>query len=238
MSTDFKPTRASQDLEMLNTWKKTGDKTHLHSLLKAYDPIIRQHVNKWISSGIPSSVLNAEAKLITTNAFAEYDPKFGTQLNTHVINRLQKLNRLGYKYQNVAKIPEHRIIKLRTFQHTKNLLNEKLGRDPTIDEMQDELHWKPKEIERLETEQRKALIASADTMQDMASDTQHSDEDIDKIHLLYHELAGTDKSILEYSTGLFGKPKLSGNDIAKKLRLTPTQVSRIKKTIAGKLLQY
>ena len=222
---------------MLDQWRTTGDKQHLHTLLKAYDPIIRQHVNKWLSSGIPASVLTAEAKLITTNAFKEYDPKFGTQLNTHVINRLQKLNRLGYKYQNVAKIPEHRIIKLRTFQHTKNLLNEKFGRDPTIDEMQDELHWKPKEIERLEIEQRKSLIASADTLQDMAVDS-HSDEDIDKIHLLYHELAGTDKAVLEHSTGLFGKPKLSGNDIAKKLKLTPTQVSRIKKSIADKLIQY
>ena len=224
-------------MSLLKTWKETGSKEHLGALLKAYNPIIKQHVHKWSSSGLPTSVLEAEARLIAVNAFSDYDPKFGTQLNTHVINRMQKLSRLSYKYQNVAKIPEHRITKIRTFQHAKNLLSEKFGRDPTIDEMQDELHWKPKEIERLETEQRKSLIASADSLKDMAFD-QGTEEDIDKVHLLYHELGGMDKSVLEYSTGLFGKPKLSGNEIAKKLKLTPTQVSRVKKSIADKLLQY
>ena len=231
-------TRADKDIELLDTWKQSGDKTHLHTLLKAYNPIIQQHVSKWRASGIPDSVLEANAKRITVKAFETYDPSRGTQLNTHVINHLQKLNRLGYKYQNVAKIPEHRVIKMGTYQRTKNLLGEKFGREPNAGEMRDELHWSLKEIGRMEKEHRKDLLASQDTLQDMPSMDDSEDAELDKIHLMYHDLSGTERSVLEHSVGLFGKPKLSGNDIALKLNMTPTQVSRVRKTLADKYMQY
>ena len=230
--------RSDKDLELLDAWKATGDKEQLKPLLKAYNPIIQQHVAKWRASGIPDSVLEANAKRITVKAFEGYDKTRGAQLNTHVINSLQKLNRLGYKYQNVAKIPEHRVIKLQTYNHTKNLLNEKFGRDPNAAEMKDELHWSLKEIERLEKEQRKALLSSQDTLQDMPAEDDSEDEDLDKVHLMYHDLSGTERSVLEHSVGLFGRQKLSGNEIAEKLKLTPTQVSRIRKNLAQKYSEY
>jgi len=41
--------------------------------------------------------------------------------------------------------------------------------------------------------------------------------------------------ILEHSTGLFGQPKLSNNDIARKLSVTPSAISQRRLRIQNQL---
>jgi len=51
---------------------------------------------------------------------------------------------------------------------------------------------------------------------------------------MYHDLNGMEKTVFEHSTGLFGKPKLTAGALAKKLKVTPTQLSRMKKSIVDR----
>jgi DNA-directed RNA polymerase specialized sigma subunit len=244
---DVPQTRAAKDIHLWNKWKSTNSKSDLKDLLRAYDPVIHKWVSQFAHSGVPYPALEAETKLNTIKAFQSYDPAKGTQLNTHVTNYLQKGQRLVYESKALTRIPEHRATRVSTFMSVKDHLKEKLNREPTVDELQEELaathpigdgenHWSPAEIARMTAELHKTLLTSEDSLQEMAVQTPSEDSKL--IDYVYYELLPQEKAVFEYLTGRGGKPMLDGINIAKKLNLTPSRVSRIRQKIADKFEEF
>lgn len=220
-----------EELELWKRWKKEPTNNNLRPLLKSLSPIIDTHVNK-MHGNLPKSALKAQMTNLTIKALDRYDPD-KAQLNTYLYNTAgQKLHRYVYTYQNMGSIPEPRIIQIGTYKRIKSNLEEDLGREPTFDEVADEMKVDPKQLRLLEKEMRSDLVQDINFIN--VIDDQAGDVD-EKIMLLHSELFGRDREVLEYIYGLEGKPQLSNTEIANKLGINQSMVTHIKSRLAKRL---
>ena len=142
-----------QDLVLWQQYKTTKSKAALSELLKRMDPVIQATVNKWSGAVSRQALLN-EAKMLAVKAFDSYDPSRGAALATHVVSNLSPISRTVYTYQNVARIPENITLKLHSYNTAVENLKATHGREPTTDELHQELGWSAPEINKLRTQGR------------------------------------------------------------------------------------
>lgn len=164
MADNIKPvfniaTARSADMDAYNHWKETGDKKSLGLLIRQLHPVIYSQVER-VSGTLPKSALSAEAKTWTVKAIQSYDPTRGASLATHVLNYLPKIRRLNYKYQNSARLPENLHLQHSSFTTGVSQLQEKLGRDPTDEELATQLGWSKPLVTRFKASLYDDLVES------------------------------------------------------------------------------
>ena len=220
-----------KDLQLWKEWKANPSNATLKPLLTSLNPLIESNVNK-LHGNLPRSALKAQMIKLTINALPNYDPE-KAQLNTYLNNTAgNKLHRYVYTYQNMGSIPEPRAIQIGTFKRVKDNLENDLGRPPTYEEIGDQMHLPVKQIKLLEKEIRQDLIQDEGYTNIFGADTSETDENL---VLLHAELFGQDREVMEYLYGMNGKPQLEGNEIAKKLNISPSMVVQIKNRVANRL---
>lgn len=215
----------------LDLWQEynQGKKEALKPLIVSLNPLIQNQVNKYSTTPLPRTALEAEARRLAIRAFQDYDPQ-KAGLSTHVTNHLKHLQRYVIDYQNVGRIPENRAIAISRFTNLKSHLEEELGRSPSIAELADELQWSPAEIERMQKELRNDLsvtTASEDSFFD--HDFNKTDKVKELVEFVYWDPTTTneERKYLEYRFGLGGNPKLEVRDIAKKINRSETYVRKM-----------
>lgn len=208
----------SKDIELWRAWKKSRNPNDLQRLLDQMMPIVNREVAKW-APAISRSLLESEGKRLAVEAFEKYSPNEGAALSTYLASRLPKLSRLVYSNQNTARLSETKTLLFHTYHSAYNALKDQHGREPTNDELSDNLGWGKRKLEQFQRQaHRKEFIESEE----------HPDFEDAEDHLvdfIYHDLTPLQKSIFEYSTGYQGKPKLSGQEIMKKLKITQGMLS-------------
>jgi len=224
-----------EELGLWNSWSKSKDPEVLESLLRSMDPIIMGRAAQFRSAPIPQSAIEAEARKQAINAFETYDPNRGAQLGTHVNNYMRKVYRYVTTYQNVGRVPESRAAKIDLYQKTKAHLGDMKGREPTAVEMADELKWSQREVSRMEKEMRKDLGLEG-SFGDMAFSEGNSSADL--LNYGYYELTPEEQTIIDYTLGMNGKPKMKMDQIAVKTNKTVRQVGLIKNRAIKKLQRY
>ncbi len=224
-----------KDLELWREYKRTGSKQARDQLLRNFDGLIQNQVNRW-AGALPREVLRNKAKVLAIKAFDSYDENKGTALSTHVTNSLQPLSRLVYQHQNTARLPENVSLQMGSYQSAKSYLESEKGREPTTDELADELGWSPGEIGRIETYNRRDLLESGQQLAgDFYSRSQQQDHDEDILAAVYHELLPDEKRLFEYTTGFNNKPILSNPELMEELNLTQSQLSYKKTLLKNKI---
>jgi len=230
--------RAEKEKALWTDWRDSGfkDKKKFRLLWSGLEPLMQSQVNKWSDAKMPRSAIESEIKNLTMKALPDYNPMMGNQLNTFLLNRLKKVSRYVYKYQNIGKIPEHRITKIDGFNKAKMLLEDKLGREPSGMELSEKLQWPMAEVSRMEAELRASVVTS-DLLSTMKiKDLNSADEE--HVDFLYYELDPKEKVVYEYLLGKNGKPMLSGEEIAAKMNTSPSWVTRMRKRIEAKSDKY
>lgn len=213
-------TEAKQkDLELWQAWKRSGSPQDLQKLLDQMKPIINREVSKW-APAMSRSLLEAEGKRLAVQAFRDYNPSAGTALSTYVASRLPKLSRTVYSNQNAARLSEANALLFHAYNSANTRLSDTLGRDPTRDELADELGWSMKKLQQFQRQAgRKEYVESED----------HPDagDDVDQylVDFIHHDLPPLQKQIFEHLTGYRGAPKLGNAAIMKRLNLTQGQYS-------------
>ncbi len=223
----------NKDLQLWQTWKADKTDQNLEALVKQVNPIIQTQVNKLSTNNIPRSALEAHAINLAINSFDSYDPN-KTQLNTYLTWQLKPLNRYVYKHQNIGKIPESRIVYIGAVNRAKTELSEKFGRPATETEIADHTGIPVSDVKLLMQENRQDLASGFHRDDFYRSYTTYDDT----LWLLWGELEGRDREILEYLYGMNGKETLGPGDIAVKLNISPSRISQLKNRIADKLLRY
>ena len=206
------------DTDLYNAWKKRPGPTTLRPLLHNLNPLIQREVNRWQGT-LARPYLELQAKKLAVEAINTYDPHRNVQLSTHVTNRLQKLSRPNYTYRRVARIPEHRVVKLITFEGVRDRMTDDLGREPTMQEMSEELGWGIPAIQRYNREAHRELL----TEQEGPEEEPGVMDNV--IHYIYHDLTPVQQKIFEMKTGYMGQPVSKPADIRKKLKLSQGQLS-------------
>lgn len=231
-------TRAQKDLAVWDQWRSSGKKEEdMEVLLKQMDPLIRKASNVYAGKvNIPKSAIRAEFQIQAMKAFDKYDPNRGAALGTYLTWQLKKGKRFVNTYQNLGRIPETRINQITIFQNEKDRLTDKLGREPSAMELADRLKWPVTQVSAMETELGRKEIPTS-TLQGDLSAIKPSKE-AETIRLLQYELNPEEKLVYEYLLGINGKPQLKPGQIASRMNITSSKVSRIKTSIAGKAKRY
>lgn len=216
-------------------WKRKKTEIDLSNLLTHVDPVIQRSVNKFQTAPLPRIAIEAEAKKQALMAFVSYNPKKGASLKTHVGHRMAKLFRYVAKRQNIGTIPEHRVAKIGTYEKTRETLHEEKGREPTIIELADELSWSPKEVSRMEAERRKDLGHTLSFQDHAFIDF---NPNMEAINFAYYSLSPQEQLVYDYSVGAHGRARSKNSEIAKRLGVSPSQISKLKKNIVIKIQKH
>lgn len=228
--------RARVDRELWQKWKDGGQKPEdLRPLMKRFRPMILKKAA--VYSGkvrIPTSAVEATFKIEFANALKSYDPEKG-KLGTYVYRYLDKGKRWITENQNVGRIPENRVYKIRKFQKAIEEFQEENGRVPTDKELSHQLGWSTAEVDRMNSELRSDVVSQLFEEDPYAFSPSRTEE---VLKLFKYELQGEQREVYEYLTGN-GRPHISSTgEIAKKMGIPDYQVSRIKKQIESKLRRY
>ena len=211
--------RQQQDLELWREWKRTGRSDTLKKLLDRLQPLIYREVAKW-GSTVPPAALESKGRLLTVEALKTYNPNRGAAIGTHVTARLRKLSRHVYPHQNVARLPENKQLMFNTVTVAQNNLQDTLGREPSVNELADELKWAPKKVADFQRAfGRRELVESEGAFLETDDDTSVLTD------FFYHGLPPDDQRLFEDITGYGGKPPVSNTNLRNKYKMTQGQLS-------------
>lgn len=222
-----------QDMALWEQYREAKSPAARTELLKRFEPLIHSQVQKW-DGIVPRDVLNNEAKVLTAKAIDSYDPSKGAALGTHVTNNLAPLSRTVYTYQNTARLPENITLRMQSYEAARDHLVSTLGREPTTDELRDELGWTANEINRIQQYNRKDLVESGGAVSGDFYATNDDDEDAE-LAAIYFSLMPEEKKLFEDMTGYNGAQKLSTQQILTKHNLTQAQLSYKKSLLTRKI---
>lgn len=212
-------TRQQQDLELWRQWRKTGRSDVLKKLLDRLQPLIYREVAKW-GSTVPPAALESKGRLLTVEALKSYNPNRGAAIGTHVTARLRKLSRYVYPHQNVARLPENKQLMFNTVTVAQNNLQDTLGREPSVEELADELKWNPRKVADFQRSfGRRELVESEGAFLEL-----HQDSSV-LTDFFYHGLPAKDQRLFEDITGYGGSKPKSNAQLRRKYRLTQGQLS-------------
>lgn len=232
--------REEKDIEYFNKWKETGNKRYFQKLYRGFGGLINDASRKAsYGSNIPQSVFKLEAAQQFHDALNRYKPGKGVKLNTYLYGTIQdKLKRVNYKYQNLARRPERAkagVYHVNLFNNERLFLEDKLGREPSTQELADALGWSVSQVQTMLQEDRKDLSLNAE-LEDLNTFDDFSAEQ-DELAMYYYDMNADEQNVFDYATGLHGKdPIVKKNqrdadwpEIARKLNMPLSKVQKIRK---------
>lgn len=233
-----------KELELFHTWNNGGRKPeHLEPLLKSFQPLIQNRVNIYKNHvEIPTSAIEHEHKKAFVKALETYDAEKGSQLHSWVTQNLKQVGRYVSERQNFARITENITRHIGSFNAVKSELHEKLGYEPSAQDIHDYIiesdHPKLtklslKDIKRINDEQRKSLIDKGHDLLGGTSDFSAREEEV--IHLIVPQLTPQERTIHELTFGINGNKAHSPGEIAKKLKMDNSKVSKLRTSIYKKM---
>lgn len=226
----MKAANAQKDLDLWHTWNTSRQPEDLSKLMNQVAPLVIHETNKWQQTGINRRVLDGKARTLAYEAITSYDPK-RSQLNTHIVNHLQKLNRFAIANQNAVRIQEEKVFQYRKFLHAKNELETRLGRNASVDELTEEIH---KMGEGMLVKDFKPIIENyystaseaggAPVMEELSSDAT-------AMHLARQAMNDRQKFIFNHTYGFQGSDVKSNTEIASHFGVSPAMISKQKRQI-------
>lgn len=223
--------RQDSDLAAWHTWKKNPTDANASALLAQVSPLIHKEANKW-AGALAKPLLETEGKRLAMEAFKNYDPNKGAALGTHVVNQLQRMSRLSYSNQNVARLPENKMLLYHAYNTAHSALADEHGRAPSTDELSDRLGWPIKKVEEYRREiGRREKLESGGLFESSDAGLWDEDKQDHLVDFIHHDLSPSHKLIFEHLTGYGGAEQLSNQEIQKKLGMTQGQYSYAKKQL-------
>lgn len=225
------PAEKPKVIDLYRQWQEDPRPETMSPLVESMTPLLESQIRQYRGT-LPENALRAHAKKFAVDAVRSYDPKKGAKLTTHVVNALRQLHRKNYEAQRAVRMSEELQRSVGKYMSFKQNLESELGREPTVQELSDELGWSKSRINRLERQSRGEV--TFDDLLYEPTDLEQAPPD-PRIDYVYHDLNPTDKLIMEWTTGYGGKQTLPKKEIAKKLGISPAAVSQRSLRIAEKL---
>lgn len=215
-----------------NTWRTNKNPDTNTQLINSVRPIIDTAVHSYAGANA-NPTLKSKAKLMALKAMETFDPERGN-VKTHLLSQLQGLRRLSAQAQNIISIPEQVGLDYQKMNEAENNLRDDLGRDPTDEELADYTGLSTRRLRKIRAFNQP--VASGSTAQE-TSDDMFSEEISSRIpgrqnsakaweNFVYEDLNPTDKIIMNSLLGRNGKKRMSTQEIAARLNITPGAVSQ------------
>lgn len=206
-------------------WRADPSPPKLRTVVEALKPSI--DVALYGVGGNNDPFLQSKARTLAAQAVKSYDPASGAQLNTWTMQHLQRLSRLKRQSATPARVPER--IQLDNYtleQATKRFLDEH-DREPDLKELADLTKLPAKRIAHIRQTMRAMPSEGLYNAADVPIVTQSTPDFMSEaVDVVYEDLDHVDRQILEMKTGYGGHEVLPPAEVAQRLKLTPSQLSR------------
>jgi len=237
--------RREETQQLWHTWNQNGRQPqHLEPIIQNFQGLIAAKVKEWKPPTVPKSAFEAEVTKHVIKAVESYNPSRGASLNTHVNNRVQKAKRYMVQQQNLARIPEAQAYRIGALQRAQDALSEEFGRAPTHEEIAAYMRENdpkgrpitPKQVAAIIKAQRRDIPSSA-WESDPEPQTVQREQEI--LPLVRDALTPQEQQVFDHIYGYNGAPVIPNTGrLADRLGMSPSQVSRLKSSIANKYKSY
>ncbi len=225
--------------EPFNAWKaKPSPATH-GAMLKVVQPVIDSAVKSY-GGGSQSPLLVSRARRMVLDALPTYDATKGP-LKVHLDNQLRGLRRASAQQNQIINIPEQVRLDQHHLFEAENRLRDWHGRDPTDDELCDEVGLSAKRLAYVRKASGGMPEGSLEKMtpdgEDAIAPEIVSTDDDAWNQFVYASLPPQDRLVMEWTLGMNNKRRLPSTEIARRLGVSPAAVSQRKARIQSVLDQ-
>lgn len=222
--------------QAVRRWQAQPTPENARYMLETLEPVLSQALYASLGPNY-SPLLKSRAKLMALEALRRYNPQMG-RVNTFLVSQLQGLRRYRRQVTTPFRVSEQRQIDYSYVMDAQEELRSRLGREPTLKEISAYTHLPLRRIERslqVPAYVSESSIENAVGEEDLSSVSTIGAQDARRERLkqqrwletVYHELGDpVNQKIMEWRLGLFGRPKLPNQEIAKRLKITPSAVSQ------------
>jgi DNA-directed RNA polymerase specialized sigma subunit len=172
-----------------------------------------------------------QARLFAAEAVKKFDPSSGANLRTWTQSQLQSLQRFRRENQGPVKVPDRAAIDAWAIERASRELEDEFGREPDVKMLADRSGLSVKRIAAVRKTTRP--VAAAEQMYDEGET--HPDFLGEALEYVYDEADPIDRKIIEMTTGYGGSPIMAKKEIAARLGISPSQVTRRSDRIGQKL---
>jgi DNA-directed RNA polymerase specialized sigma subunit len=222
------PTLSATDLSY-EAWRLDPTPTNLGRVVKSMDNTIGYKLSSMGVGNNPQ--MKHQARLYAAEAIKKFDPSSGATLNTWTQSQLQSLQRFKRENQGPVKIPDRAAIDAWSIERSRRELEDETGLDPDVKTLADRSGLSVKRIAAVAKITR-PVAATEQMFEDGGSLPDYLGE---ALEYTYDGADRIDRKIIEMTTGYGGSPVMSKKDIALKLGISASQVTRRADRIGSQL---
>lgn len=231
--------RRGNEVKLWEQWQQSGKKPeHLEPLLKSLDPLIRAEARKrmtGLGGAISKPALTQQLRLATTRALETYKPEKG-KLTTHVVGNFMRVTDFVAQNRNTKYMPKADVERYGAFQNAVTEFQEIHGREPTAQELQQQLGWGARTIKKMQ----KSFGREAFT--DMGADLDHDvatesplQQARSAFMLMKSQFTPEQQQFAQLHYPEEGERQMSVAGIARTMKIPEHKAYRIKKLVENKL---
>jgi RNA polymerase primary sigma factor len=239
-----------EEIELAARIKK-GDKKAREHMIKANLRLVVKIARDYEGIGLPLLDLISEGNIGLMKAVERFDPKKGGKLSTYGSWWIkQSIKRALANQSKTIRLPVHLVDKISRMRRTALKLQEVLGREPTDEELAEELHTTPGRIAQMRMASVRpasldAPIGDEDSnvfseiVQDENAFTPYEQLEGKTVSSMLHELVEKldprEATILNYRFGLDGGLEKTLEEVGEKFAVTRERVRQIQNIALRKL---
>lgn len=219
------------------TWKQKPTDINFDAVLDKAEPVINSAIQSYAGG---DKTLHTRAQLLAARAIKSFDPKKGTKLRTHLMTQLQPLSRAYRERTQLISVPERVTVDLYKMRQEEQRFKDQFGRPPSDGELTSATGLSRRRLMHVRKFSGRETAESGlvgDEGEVLYPGISSPDPEQILIEYVHHDLDPMDQMILEFRSGLYGKPVLSNNEIAAKLKLSPGAVSQRAAKIAARITE-
>ncbi len=239
-----------QEVELARRIKK-GDAAARQLMIRANLRLVVKIAHDYARYGLPLLDLISEGNIGLMKAVERFDPKKGGKLSTYAAWWIkQAIKRALANQSKTIRLPAHLVDKISRMRRAQHTLTEKLGRDPTNDELAAHLKVAPATISLWQSLALKPTSLDAPIGDEEGADFGEiigddrvrspldgiNDRQLrQEIEVLMTRLDKREREILKYRYGLKNAREETLEDVGKRLRITRERVRQIQNVALAKL---
>lgn len=238
MQGGIRPGQSVKDLSPSDAYEQYRQRPgadSLNTVLNSLEPTIAKGLQRF---GGGDSSLRTRARIEAAKAVKNFDPENKkAKLTSFVYQHMQRLQRVKGDRSAAVRLPEATRMRAIALKQAKEKLTESLGHEPDLQTLSEKSGISmPKMKEALQA-YREISSSGLETEKgdSLASmDPKTVDED-PRLDYIYYDQDPKGRKIMEWRLGYRGVKKLPGNEVAKRLKITPAAVSSRLSTIEKQL---
>jgi RNA polymerase primary sigma factor len=231
---------------------KRGDQAARQHMIKANLRLVVKIAHDYSSYGLPLLDLISEGNIGLMKAVERFDPKKGGKLSTYAAWWIkQSIKRALANQSKTIRLPVHLVDKIARMRRVAMQLAEEFGREPTDEELGEELQMAPAKIAQLRTAAIRPASLDANVGQDddgaslgdligdenAATPSElFSDKNLRKSVMdLLHVLDERELKIITMRFGLDGKKEMTLEEVGRKFKVTRERIRQLQNIALRKI---